>query len=44
MSEEQGGAAKQEGSVAWLDRLETSPAKFLETKFFYQLQTKKAKK
>lgn len=31
-------------NVAWLDRLETSPAKFLEAKFAYQLQTKERKK
>ncbi len=30
----------KEGTATWLDRLETSPAKFLEAKFSYQLQSK----
>lgn len=33
-----------EANAAWLDRLETSPAKFLVAKFAYQLQMKKSEK
>lgn len=44
MSATESSAVKQEGTVAWLDRLETSPAKFLESKFAYQLQQKEVKK
>ena len=35
---------QSEGSATWLDRLETSPSKFLEAKFSYQLQHKEVKK
>ncbi len=41
---EHGKSKSNESGVAWLDRLETSPAKFLEAKFAYQLQTRKSKK
>ncbi|MEA1919561.1 MAG: tetratricopeptide repeat protein [Campylobacterota bacterium] len=42
--EENGAVNQNEAGVAWLDRLETSPAKFLEAKFSYQLQTQEKKK
>lgn len=35
---------RQAGSAAWLDRLETSPARFLAAKFAYQLQMKEREK
>ena len=38
------GVSNAAGSVTWLDRLETSPAKFLEYKFAYQLQHKEGQK
>jgi len=41
---EQGKSKSNGGNVAWLDRLETSPAKFLEAKFAYQLEVKESKK
>jgi len=41
---ENGESKSNAGNAAWLDRLETSPAKFLEAKFAYQLQMKESKK
>ena len=41
---ENGKTKSNGGNIAWLDRLETSPAKFLEAKFAYQLQTQGSKK
>lgn len=42
--EDNGAVSKNEAGAAWLDRLETSPAKFLEAKFSYQLQTQEKTK